>query len=422
MRTPARFLAIAALGFSAAACTSAHPDVLSLELASRQSTDLRMSVTISGLKGRSLKLRNGSEELPISGNGTYFFPTAVSGAYNVTVTNHPRCVRQTCTVENGSGNAGTGADGVTVTCTDDAATLITSSWGDDNLRITPVDTGATTVVPASTVGVSTGGLTGNQGIVADSTRNILYVADSSTPRILSIPDAKSLGSSPSKANFAPPSLLYVGGLALDEQRDILYVFGQNASSSGFVWIYKNASSITSTGILSPDVSLKISTGALLGSVDPDRDILYVSDGSSGASKIQVFENASSLTLSSTPSRTITMGGTGVMGSLIVDSCTDSLYLTRRVDSATGGVYKFANASSLNGSYDPDTSATASVNLYNAMNVNVDQSDRLYFWADSPTQVGLISGISGKAGDLTGDSSRTSIGGVVSYGYGMTFLY
>jgi hypothetical protein len=64
--------------------------------------------TVSGLVGTGLVLQNGIDELPISNDGQFSFPTPhSSGAgYNVTVKTQPSGPSQSCTVANGVGTIG----------------------------------------------------------------------------------------------------------------------------------------------------------------------------------------------------------------------------------------------------------------------------------------------------------------------------
>jgi hypothetical protein len=82
--------------------------------------------TVSYLSGTGLVLQNnGGDNLTINANGSFQFPTplerAVSDAYGVTVLSQP--LPQTCTVTNGSGNAGGDVTNVDVTCFDAAPQL-----------------------------------------------------------------------------------------------------------------------------------------------------------------------------------------------------------------------------------------------------------------------------------------------------------
>ncbi len=72
--------------------------------------------TVSGLTAGGLFLQNGSDQLGISQNGIFTFPTPVNSgsSYNVTVLSQPN--GQTCTVSNGSGTATATVTNVSVTC------------------------------------------------------------------------------------------------------------------------------------------------------------------------------------------------------------------------------------------------------------------------------------------------------------------
>jgi len=74
---------------------------------------------VSGLSGSGLVLQdNGSDNLPVSANGGFTFPTALDSgaAYNVTVFTQPSSPAQLCTVSNGSGNASANVINVQVAC------------------------------------------------------------------------------------------------------------------------------------------------------------------------------------------------------------------------------------------------------------------------------------------------------------------
>lgn len=76
--------------------------------------------TVTGLSGSGLALSlNGGTSLPISGNGTFAFPSALAGgaSYVVAVATQPGSPAQTCTVSNGTGIIGTAnVTDVDVTC------------------------------------------------------------------------------------------------------------------------------------------------------------------------------------------------------------------------------------------------------------------------------------------------------------------
>ena len=76
--------------------------------------------SVSGLSGSGLVLQNnGSDNLPISANGPFTFPTAINdgSAYTVTVANQPTGPSQICSVTNGAGTlSGINVTDVQVTC------------------------------------------------------------------------------------------------------------------------------------------------------------------------------------------------------------------------------------------------------------------------------------------------------------------
>ena len=73
--------------------------------------------SVLGLAGTGLVLEdNGSDDLPITVNGTYTFKVAVSGAYSVVVKTQPTGPAQTCTVANGTGTAIANVTNVVINC------------------------------------------------------------------------------------------------------------------------------------------------------------------------------------------------------------------------------------------------------------------------------------------------------------------
>ncbi|MFO0680042.1 MAG: hypothetical protein U0169_26205 [Polyangiaceae bacterium] len=83
--------------------------------------------TVTGLAGRNLVLRvNGRDDLPVTGNGSFTFPThlPVGTAYAVTVATQPTQPSQECAVTNGSGQVRQAdVTNVTVTCATRAFTV-----------------------------------------------------------------------------------------------------------------------------------------------------------------------------------------------------------------------------------------------------------------------------------------------------------
>jgi hypothetical protein len=76
--------------------------------------------TVSGLAGTGLVLKNGSETLAISANGTFTFTTAMASgaAYDVSVSSQPSSPSQTCAITRGTGTLTTAdVTDVAVACT-----------------------------------------------------------------------------------------------------------------------------------------------------------------------------------------------------------------------------------------------------------------------------------------------------------------
>jgi hypothetical protein len=77
----------------------------------------RVGGTVSGLTGTVVLQNNGGDNLSISANGAFTFPTplAYGSSYDVTVLTQP--MGQTCTVANRAGAyGGSSVTSVTVTC------------------------------------------------------------------------------------------------------------------------------------------------------------------------------------------------------------------------------------------------------------------------------------------------------------------
>jgi large repetitive protein len=91
------------------------------------STSFTVGGSVTGLTGSGLILRNnGAEDLPISADGEFIFPTPVAtgAAYAVTVAQSPTNPAQTCSIENGSGVMGSGdVTSVRVICSAQAFTV-----------------------------------------------------------------------------------------------------------------------------------------------------------------------------------------------------------------------------------------------------------------------------------------------------------
>lgn len=116
--------------------------------------------TVSGLVGAGLviSLNGGSQSLPVSANGAFTFPNSIieGSAYSVTVQTQPSGPLQTCSVTNGSGNAGnSNVTNILVTCVTNQALVtialpsgvIASPSGNQNVVIGSTLTISLTVPP-----------------------------------------------------------------------------------------------------------------------------------------------------------------------------------------------------------------------------------------------------------------------------------
>src|SRR6185503_18686001 len=81
--------------------------------------------SVTGLAGSGLVLHNGSEDLPISSDGSFTFPTAVAsgGSFAVTVGTQTSNLTQTCTVTSGSGTITNADTSVAVSCATNSYTI-----------------------------------------------------------------------------------------------------------------------------------------------------------------------------------------------------------------------------------------------------------------------------------------------------------
>lgn len=94
--------------------------------------DYRVGGTVSGLAGTGLLLRNnGADDLLITANGAFTFPTPVAGnrAFSVTIARQPTSPHQTCTVTNGSGHPPGDVSNVLIECVTNTYTVGGSAFG-----------------------------------------------------------------------------------------------------------------------------------------------------------------------------------------------------------------------------------------------------------------------------------------------------
>ena len=246
-------------------------------------------------------------------------------------------------------------------------------------------------------------------LTVDRYRNMIYVSDNDTNNIIVYHNAKT-----ATGNIAPDRTITISGssdingIAMDATHNRLYVSG-----SGSVYIINNAS--TKNGTITADAVLTLSSQVLF--IDVQNDRLYASNT---GTDVYVYDNASRLTTGAAQNRTITLTGI-TTHTLSVDGGTNKLYVGSR-DASAGGynVFVFNNASTLSGTYTPDTDSTARIAFAVIMNLMVDNQDRLYMWTDSATSVAIYNNASTLSGNVTTPPDKT-INGVVRSGYGMDYL-
>ena len=293
--------------------------------------------------------------------------------------------------------------------------FFSSNWGDDSIRITDdinrLADGATAtprVIIGSNVPLSYARF---DSLTVDSSRNMIYVSDNSNNDIIVYNNAQTV-----TGNVAPDRTITINGssdmngIAIDSVTDRLYV-----ADGDTVFIINNAS--TKNGAVTADASLSISSVVLF--IDQTNDRLYV--GGDSISTVYVYDNASTLISGDTPDRTISMTQDVAVYAVSVDAGTDKLYYGSR-DASSGGynLFIFNGASTLDGSYNPDTDSTARIALNELMNAMVDNQDHLYMWGDSATSVKIYNNASTLSGNVSAAPDKT-IYGVVNSGYGIGYL-
>ncbi len=114
------------------------------------STAYTIGGTLSGLTGGTVVLQNNDgDNLSVTANGAFTFPTAISagGGYSVTVKTQPSSPAQMCSVSNGSGTANANVSNVSVICSGTtytvggtlsglaSGTVVLQNNGGDNLSL-----------------------------------------------------------------------------------------------------------------------------------------------------------------------------------------------------------------------------------------------------------------------------------------------
>lgn len=214
------------------------------------------------------------------------------------------------------------------------------------------------------------------GLFVDHDRNRLYVSNAGTDCSNTATPCNSLlvfHVADNFANNAVPDQVITSaalnsprGLALDLEAKTLYVANHGGNS---VLVFKKVEKLN--GSETPDAEIGgAATGmnAPIGvAIDSERDILYVLN--QGTSEILVFEQASTLNGNSAPARTLSGGNSYQNPSaLFLDAVEDLLYVADRTENE---IYIFTNASQADGEAPHKTIAGNNTGLNQPMGLAVD---------------------------------------------------
>jgi hypothetical protein len=312
------------------------------------------------------------------------------------------------------------------TCVDSGENLrgvvfISSNWGDDSIKIIndilSLEDGAT-AAPREIVGnLTTITNPGVDSLAVDKQRGILYVADNDTGSVLVFENLSTV-----EGNVAPDRVIAISGATRLEGIHVdslhpanrLYVSG-NDGTGGHLWIFNNASMLEGTP--APDAIINVTFMSIF--VDEVNDVLYAGEVYDQNNTIYIFENASTYTTGTLYDRLIVFTSNLDPTGLWVDPVSDRLYVCDNGFSPGGNhLFIFNNASTMQGSYDPDIDSIARINV-ETISLMVDSSDNLYAWPDSADHVKIYYNASTLTGDVSGPDK--TIYGVVNKGLGMDFL-
>jgi hypothetical protein len=298
--------------------------------------------------------------------------------------------------------------------------FFSSNWGDYSIKITDdilsLEDGST-ATPREIKGDSTT-ITNPavDSLAVDKGRAIIYMLDSDTGKVLVYDNASTVN-----GDIAPDRTIEITGATRLEGIDVfsdgidrLFVGGDDGTG-GHLWIFDNASTLNGSPI--PDAVIDITIMSVF--VDEENDLLYAGEEYDENNRIYVFENASSYTTGTAASRIITLTDDIDPTGLWVDQGSDRLFVCDNGGSSGDNyLFVFENASTMNGSYDPDTDSAARIDVQ-SISLMVDHMDNLYAWTDSADHVKIYYNASTLSGDISGPDK--TVYGVVSSGYGMDYI-
>jgi hypothetical protein len=383
-------------------------------------TTFTVSVIVTDLDGEGLVLSLNGEELEVTEDGTYAFPTGLSSGanYDVQVVDQPTCPAQRCRVTGGFGTI-PGADitGVQVSCGDPRLRAFTYSWGDSALRVTDDVLGLEeddAAVPRVISGPATA-LTGAalDALAWDERREILYVV---TPdAVLAFPDAQA-----AEGDVAPARVLdlkgagQLEGIEIDAATDRAYVCGSQG-------LHVVADLSLADGEVIPVARVTdLPCNAI--ARDPGADRLFVSGSYDGT--LWSLDNAEGLIDELAPTRLAswTPDRDGFDGPAAVwfDECEDRLYVGSNWASPAGTtLYAFDDADELDGPIDPEATAAATFALSQAIVLAGDGTRALWVGEDSARTLHRYTRAD-RWEALVADEPERSVEGLISSGYGVVF--
>jgi hypothetical protein len=222
----------------------------------------------------------------------------------------------------------------------------------------------TNILVFNNAGTATGNIAPSRLIsgLGGGIRRHLQLNSVSDTLYVSIPSGSILrvnGASTANTSTLPSSTLtltmgpndQITGMALDATNDVLYV-GLSRNTNGAVGVILGISTKT-TGLITLDAEVAVSSSLTSITVDGPRDRLYVADF---LGQVFVFDSASTLTATSTPSRTIQLPFS-TQHRLFLETTNDRLYA-----SGQNRVVIVNNAGTANGAV---TAAVAQLSTINS---------------------------------------------------------
>lgn len=249
------------------------------------------------------------------------------------------------------------------------------------------------------------GLSNNIGSLAlDTANDRLYVGNGVSIRVFNSASQANGDIFPDRVITNNPASGNTGSLFVDMVNNRLYV-GDDVVG---VRVFDNASGISgataSTRLVTGDFGASFQVFGV--AVDTARNILYVSNRNitASSSQISVFDSASTVNGSNTPTRTITPNPVSAVGGIFLDTTNDRLYVAS--GSSASNVMVFNTASAANGSTAPAKTLSFPSAITSVFVETVN--DRLY--AVSLGAIYIVNNASTASGTVTATAVLAPSGG------------